>query len=243
MTMTNHLPEQPRADDASAPVAEGTGPRHVAAAPSDAAASADPALVDASSSADASEPANDAASAAPTLAEVLAAPADEPEAAPETPGRLDITGEWRRVSPKAVTIEFLTNGLMIVVVAAVAGLVSFLVDHPWPWFVGGAIVLVTLVTLAFVPRRIRSIGYLLRDDDLLFRRGIMWQRFVAVPYGRMQLVDINRGPLARAFGLAELKFVTASPATGVTIPGLPLDEAEGLRDHLVSVAESRRTGL
>jgi membrane protein YdbS with pleckstrin-like domain len=121
--------------------------------------------------------------------------------------------------------------------------VSFLVDHPWPWFVGGAIVLVTLVTLAFVPRRIRSIGYLLREDDLLFRRGIMWQRFVAVPYGRMQLVDINRGPLARAFGLAELKFVTASPATGVTIPGLPLEDAEALRDHLVSVAESRRTGL
>ena len=50
------------------------------------------------------------------------------------------------------------------------------------------------------PRRVRAIGYQLRDDDLLFRRGIMFQRFVAVPYGRMQLVDINRGPLARASG-------------------------------------------
>ena len=74
------------------------------------------------------------------------------------------------------------------------------------------------LTLAFTPRRVRSIGYQLREDDLLFRRGIMFQRFVAVPYGRMQLVDINRGPLARAVGLAELKFVTAAAATDVVHP-------------------------
>ena len=72
--------------------------------------------------------------------------------------------------------------------------------------------------LALTPRRVRAIGYQLRDDDLLFRRGIMFQRFVAVPYGRMQLVDINRGPLARALGLTELKFVTAAAASGVDDP-------------------------
>jgi membrane protein YdbS with pleckstrin-like domain len=71
----------------------------------------------------------------------------------------------------------------------------------------------------------------------------MFQRFVAVPFGRMQLVDITRGPLARALGLAELKLVTAAAATGVVIPGLPLADAEELRDHLVALAETRRAGL
>ncbi|RUR03670.1 hypothetical protein ELQ94_02995 [Labedella endophytica] len=178
-----------------------------------------------------------------TLAGSLATPIEAPEPAVETPGRLEIAGEWRRVSPRAITIELVGDAIGTVVVVAIAVVVWLLIDHPWPLIAGGAIVLATVITAAFVPRRIRSIGYLLREDDLLFRRGIMWQRFVAVPYGRMQLVDINRGPLARAFGLAELKFVTASPAAGITIPGLPLEEAEGLRDHLVSVAESRRTGL
>ena len=89
----------------------------------------------------------------------------------------------------------------------------------------------------------RSIGYRLRDDDLLFRRGLMFQRFVAVPYGRMQLVDINRGPLARAVGLSELKLVTAAAASNVTIPGLPEADAEALRDRLVELAETRRAGL
>ena len=66
---------------------------------------------------------------------------------------------------------------------------------------------------------------------------------VAVPYGRMQLIDITHGPLDRGFGIAQLKFVTAAAATGVTIPGLEQSTAETLRDHLVQVAESRRTGL
>jgi membrane protein YdbS with pleckstrin-like domain len=177
------------------------------------------------------------------LADALATPAPLQDPAPETPGRLEVTGQWRRVSPRSITVELIGWGITLVVVAAAAALLAFLTGGVWPWVIAGALALAVVVTAAFVPRRIRSIGYLLRDDDLLFRRGIMWQRFVAVPYGRMQLVDINRGPVARALGLAELKFVTASPATGVTIPGLPLDEAESLRDHLVSVAESRRTGL
>ena len=83
----------------------------------------------------------------------------------------------------------------------------------------------------------------MRDDDLLFRRGIMFQRFVAVPYGRMQLIDIDRGPVGRMLHLADLKFVTAAASTGVTVPGLPEDEAAELRDRLVALAETRRAGL
>ena len=101
--------------------------------------------------------------------------------------------------------------------------------------------LIVNALLAF--RRVRAIGYILRDDDLLFRRGIMFERVVAVPYGRLQLVDVTRGPLLRALGLATLKFVTASAATGVSLPGLKVEDAEQLRDRLVQLAESRRSGL
>jgi membrane protein YdbS with pleckstrin-like domain len=102
---------------------------------------------------------------------------------------------------------------------------------------------IAIIVAALTPRRVRSIGYQLRADDLLFRRGLMWQRVVAVPYGRMQLVDINRGPIARLLALSELRFVTAAAASGVVIPGLPESIAEELRDKLVALAESRRAGL
>jgi membrane protein YdbS with pleckstrin-like domain len=158
--------------------------------------------------------------------------------------RLDLAKqtEWKRVSSKLVAVELVSAGLFLLLVLAVA--VVFFLLHLW-WLAGivTAVAIAAVVNLVLAPRRVRSIGYLLREDDLLFRRGIMWQRFVAVPYGRMQLVDINRGPIARALGLSELKFVTAAAAAGVTIPGLPEVEAEELRDRLVALAESRRTGL
>ena len=93
------------------------------------------------------------------------------------------------------------------------------------------------------PRQAKAIGYMLRADDIVFRKGILWQRMIAVPYGRMQLVDITQGPLDRAFGIAQLKMVTAAATTGVQIPGLTQEAAEALRDTLIHVAETRRTGL
>jgi uncharacterized protein len=157
--------------------------------------------------------------------------------------------EWRRVSPKLIVAQLISDGIGAVVMLGLTGLLHLFFPE-WrilgisvAWTVTIVVALATLIPLALTPRRVRAIGYQLRDDDLLFRRGILFQRFVAVPYGRMQLVDINRGPLSRALGLSELKFVTAAAATGVTIPGLPEAEADRLRDELVELAESRRAGL
>ena len=150
--------------------------------------------------------------------------------------------EWQRVSPKYIPVDMI--GTLVFGAIATAGAFGpCWLGWAEGWVLGAGMAAIFVIVLARTPRRVRAIGYLLRDDDLLFRRGIMFQRFVAVPYGRMQLVDISRGPVARAFGLAELKFVTAAASSGVLIPGLPLAEAERLRDHLVAVAETRRAGL
>lgn len=151
--------------------------------------------------------------------------------------------QWRRVSPRYVVVDLVGTLITAVIVVAAVSMAPFFSGVVWLWAVPGAIAVAFLVGLALTPRRVRAIGYQLREDDLLFRRGLMFQRFVSVPYGRMQLVDINRGPVARAVGLSELKFVTAAAATAVTIPGLPEADAESLRDELVSLAESRRAGL
>jgi len=149
---------------------------------------------------------------------------------------------WRRISPKFIVSEMLSN-LVFYGVGLVVGVVFLVIGWDWAWWVVVPIAVILVVSLIVTPRRVRAFGYQLREDDLVFRRGIMFLRIVAVPYGRMQLVDINRGPLSRALGLSELKFVTAAASTAITIPGLPAEDAEELRDHLVAVAESRRAGL
>ncbi|WIB00237.1 MULTISPECIES: PH domain-containing protein [unclassified Curtobacterium] len=167
----------------------------------------------------------------------------------DEPG-LGLTGTtWTRVSPKLVWTELVTTVVVGLVITAGCVLFAVLNDGTGStaglvWVLVSVVVAVAaIVTAVLTPRRVRAIGYALRDDDLVLRRGLMWQRFTAVPYGRMQLVDVNRGPLDRVLGLSELKFVTAAASTNVRIPGIVAADADVLRDRLVELAESRRAGL
>jgi uncharacterized protein len=174
------------------------------------------------------------------------------DGAPRIPrGGLDpVAGSWRRVSRKYLWVDLIGTLIGGIVVTAASAVPWVLTGGPGApgglgLFVIAPIVVgvIVLISVIITPRRVRSIGYLLRDDDLVVRRGILFQRFVAVPYGRMQLVDVTRGPIERALGLSQLKLVTAAAASNVTIPGLPEADAESLRDHLVQLAETRRAGL
>ncbi|MEN2736411.1 PH domain-containing protein [Microbacterium sp. X-17] len=160
------------------------------------------------------------------------------------PGRIDLAvGEWNRVSPKYVVVVVVSTLLTGIVLSAGTVFLWLVAGWSWAWILLAVVVVATLIGLFIANRRTRSIGYILRADDLLFRRGIMFQRFVSVPYGRMQLIDITRGPVGRMLGLADLKFVTAAASTNVVVPGLPEPQAAELRDRLVELAESRRAGL
>ncbi|GAA3905202.1 PH domain-containing protein [Microbacterium invictum] len=163
---------------------------------------------------------------------------------PRSQNRLPLgDGTWYQVSKKYIVVQFISNAAVLVIVAAVALGLYLFADQTWVWIPAAVVAAITVVIMIVLPRQARSIGYQLRQDDLVFRRGILWQRMVAVPYGRMQLVDITHGPLDRGFGIAQLKLVTAAASTGVTIPGLTQAAAEQLRDTLIDVAETRRTGL
>lgn len=154
--------------------------------------------------------------------------------------------DWQRVSPKYAFADLAVNILFSLLPLAVLAVVLLVIVGEMPlWVTIGLVALgvFLVVNSLFAFRRVKAIGYVLREDDLLFRRGIMFERIIAVPYGRLQLVDVNRGPLLRALGLSTLKFVTASPATGVQLPGLTEGDADELRDRLVKLAESRRSGL
>jgi len=162
---------------------------------------------------------------------------------PRNPNALALDGVWHQISPRYVVSQYVQNAIFIAFIVVVALIVALLFDQTWVWIPAGAILVFTLITLIILPRQAKALGYMLRADDVVFRKGILWQRIVAVPYGRMQLVDITQGPLDRAFGISQLKMVTAAATTGVQIPGLTQQAAEALRDTLIDVAETRRTGL
>lgn len=163
---------------------------------------------------------------------------------PRSAGRLPLgDGTWHQLARAYVWVQLISTIAVLALVLVAAGVLFFALHQSWVWIPAGVLTAICLASIVITPRQARSYGYQLRQDDLVFRRGILWQRMVAVPYGRMQLVDITHGPLDRGFGIAQLKLVTAAAATGVTIPGLKQKAAEDLRDTLIEVAETRRTGL
>lgn len=158
---------------------------------------------------------------------------------------------WSRVDERYITVRLIggvSGWLLTAVILAVPLTIGWLgIWSAFPvWMqtlVIAAIVICASVDLVLIPRRTRAIGYAERQDDLLIRRGLLFQRVVSVPYGRLQYVDIQAGPLMRAFGLCTVELKTASAATDASIPGVVRAEGARLREELSARGQARLAGL
>ncbi len=139
------------------------------------------------------------------------------------------------------TLLGLVCALALVAVAVLALVFSL---PPWVWVLAAVLVVAGgAVSWVLIGRNARWWGYAERDEDLYVKHGVLFRRLVVVPYGRMQYVDVQSGPLERAFQVATVHLHTASPHTSARIPGLPAAEAARLRDRLTSLGESQAAGL
>ena len=153
------------------------------------------------------------------------------------------TIDWRRVSPKLITVELIARVFWVVVVLAGLG-VGWWLEPYWLWPAGMAAVVVYAIWRSIVTvRAVRAWGYAERDQDLLVRHGLLIRRLSIVPYARMQYVDVTAGPLERAFGLATVQPHTAAAPSDARVPGRPPAEAARLRDRLTALGEDRAEGL
>ena len=87
----------------------------------------------------------------------------------------------------------------------------------------------------YPPRACQAWGYRIDAKVLETRSGIWFRVIKLLPLSRLQHVDLRRGPLERAHGLASLILHTAGTHEAtLVIPGLDADEAARLRDRLVA---------
>ncbi len=151
--------------------------------------------------------------------------------------------QWRRVSPKLITVELIGRTTFVLVVLF-GLLIGWLLNGHWLWPAAMAVVVVFGIWRSIVTvRAVKAWGYAERDNDLLVRHGLLIRRLSIVPYARMQYVDVTAGPLERAFGLATVQLHTAAAASDARVPGLPPEEASRLRDRLTALGEDRAEGL
>jgi membrane protein YdbS with pleckstrin-like domain len=113
---------------------------------------------------------------------------------------------------------------------------GFCLFSPQAWSIGAttALTLLALWSAWRVPRQVRALNYAIRDGDFLKRSGLLFRRLEVVPYVRIQYVDVEVGPLQRAFKLASLNVHTATPGLTASLPGLSPETAAALRDQLTA---------
>ena len=151
--------------------------------------------------------------------------------------------DWTSVSPGLAAVRRTLLLAELGVVAAGLVVAAALTGWLWLWLAVLVPVLAAVFGWSTIGRQVAAWGYAERADDLLIKRGLMFRELVVVPYGRMQFVDVQAGPLERAFDVAQVQLHTASAGSDARIPGLNAVEAARLRDRLASRGQAKLAGL
>jgi hypothetical protein len=166
-------------------------------------------------------------------------PAEEPdptEPTEEPPPVSELTGPERRLDGRVRYVWAAGATISALVFGLISGVVGFVVLNAfWP----GPTIFTALFVLgiALTVARYRVWRYEVRDDSLFLERGVVTRVRTVVPYVRIQHVDVSRGPLERALGLASVVVYTAgSRGADVTIPGLTPERADDLQTRLKQLA-------
>lgn len=150
--------------------------------------------------------------------------------------------EMNRVSPRLIIPNYVTVLTWAVIIGG-ALLFSYLRWGAW-WLIPlGLLLAYTLWDLVIIPLRVRAMGWLETEDELILATGRVWRSITVIPYGRIQFVDVTSGPIARAVGLKTLNVNTASTTSVSSLPGIEEQEADALRDRLAEKARERMSGL
>lgn len=86
----------------------------------------------------------------------------------------------------------------------------------------------------FWPRlRYAAWSFAVRPEEIYVEHGVITHVHTVVPLRRVQHLDVSQDLLEREFALGRLIVHTAgSRSSDVVIPGLPLDDAEAIRDEV-----------
>ena len=202
--------------------------------------------------------------AADAVAETAAS--ESPEAAPNRlPGTPDSKG-WRKLHPLSPILRggltfVLLLGLIVVNLrdrlvrtffggeeaadddpGDIVSLYDFLIKNGFLLFALGALaaILLIIVFFSWIDWRFRT--YRIANDTVEARSGMLFRQHRRAPLDRVQSVNLQRSLLARLFGLTKVEVTTGGQGGKVELSYLGHSDAKSVREHILSLAASRRRG-
>lgn len=121
---------------------------------------------------------------------------------------------------------------------AVTAIFFFDALHSTPVFllIIACVVLLSGFHFFSITKSFPQMAYAIREHDVLFRKGWLFQQMHIVPLSKIQHCVIKKGPLERKYKLASLQLFTAANSTfsDIKIGGLTEEQAERLKEWVLS---------
>jgi membrane protein YdbS with pleckstrin-like domain len=100
-------------------------------------------------------------------------------------------------------------------------------------------IILGLISAAFIFRfwnnykLLQSLGYAVRDKDVVYKRGFIFNKTTIIPFNRVQHASISRGFWDKVLGISTLNIFTAGGSgSDITIPGLDPEMAVRLKEAI-----------
>lgn len=110
----------------------------------------------------------------------------------------------------------------------------------YPMIIPGVLLLVGIIILIAIYLGFRIKAYAIRENDVIYKKGLVFRSQTVVPFHRVQHCELDQGPLERYFGLKTLKIFTAGGSNSdLNIPGLKEEEAESLKSYIIQRSDNK----
>jgi uncharacterized membrane protein YdbT with pleckstrin-like domain len=161
----------------------------------------------------------------------------------------------KQLDPRAIWLFFINYAIVAVVIGGSLsfGFVPMLIALKFNAYL--AVLVCCIFFLAFLgfayfwaTLTYNNFKYELGEDAFKKEEGVIFKKYVSIPYDRIQNVDIYRGLISRFMGLSDLQIQTAGfsftsqygASTEGRLPALDKIIAEELRDELVKRAKTKK---
>lgn len=122
--------------------------------------------------------------------------------------------------------------LIVIIGAIFLVLFNETARHYYIYLFSAIIVILSFMYLVDI-KGFKHIGFALRAHDIIYKHGWLWRSIVAIPFNRIQHIEVHQGPIDRIFDLSSITLYTAG-GSDVEIEGLSPEQAENIKAYIMS---------
>lgn len=145
--------------------------------------------------------------------------------------------ELHSFAPKYLLKKNISTAIWIVIIA-IALTIAYAVAEEFRIFVPYVMVgFILIFAWSFFANYqwFKKSGYSVRERDIIYKRGFLFEKATVVPFNRVQHVSTNRGVLDKMLELSTLNVFTAGGSgSDVALPGLTPATADSLKEALAA---------